>query len=55
MYWLGIDIGSISTDLVLVDENSSVAESLYLKTKSRPVEAVKDGLRRLGKNMFRMI
>ena len=39
MYWLGIDIGSISTDLVLVDENSSVAESLYLKTKSRPVEA----------------
>ena len=49
MYWLGIDIGSISTDLVLVDENSSVAESLYLKTKSRPVEAVKDGLRRLGK------
>ena len=49
MYWLGIDIGSIRTDLVLVDENSSVAESLYLKTKSRPVEAVKDGLRRLGK------
>lgn len=49
MYWLGIDIGSISTDLVLVDENSSVVESLYLKTKSRPAEAVKDGLCRMGK------
>ncbi len=48
MYWLGIDIGSISTDLALIDENSSVIKSLYLKTKSRPMEAVKDGLRKLG-------
>lgn len=49
MYWLGIDIGSISTDLVLMDEKLNVAESLYMKTKSRPVEALKDGLKILGK------
>lgn len=50
MYWLGIDIGSISTDLVLADDKASVAEELYLKTKSRPVEAVREGLRKLGKD-----
>ena len=48
MYWMGIDIGSISTDLVLIDESSSVVKSLYLKTRSKPVEAVKEGLRSLG-------
>lgn len=48
MYWMGIDIGSISTDFVLMDDDSSVVESLYLKTKSRPMDVVKDGLRELG-------
>lgn len=48
MYWLGVDIGSISTDLVLIDENCRVREQLYLRTKSRPLEAVKKGLRIFG-------
>lgn len=48
MYWMGIDIGSISTDLVLIDEKRQIKEALYLKTKSRPMEAVKKGLRQLG-------
>lgn len=48
MYWLGIDIGSISTDLVLIDEGSEIKKALYLKTKSRPMDAVRDGLRTLG-------
>ena len=48
MYWLGIDIGSISTDLVLIDDRGDIRQSLYLKTGSRPVEAVKEGLRTLG-------
>jgi len=48
MYWLGIDIGSISTDLVLVNDAGEMTEALYLKTKSRPAEAVKEGLRLLG-------
>jgi len=48
MYWLGIDIGSISTDLVLMNDEGRVKESLYLKTAGRPVQAVKQGLRKLG-------
>lgn len=50
MYWLGIDIGSISTDIVLVDNKGELVETLYLKTGSRPVEAVKQGLIELRKS-----
>lgn len=49
MYWLGIDIGSISTDFVLIDDNFEIKKTLYLKTKSKPVEAIKAGLSVLGR------
>jgi len=42
--YLGIDIGSISTNLVLVDENKNVIAKRYLPTAGRPIEAVKRGL-----------
>jgi len=48
MYWLGIDIGSISTDLVLMDDSSNIKETHYLKTAGRPAEAVIGGLKLLG-------
>ncbi|HZK27890.1 MAG TPA: acyl-CoA dehydratase activase [Thermoclostridium sp.] len=41
MYSLGIDVGSVSTNLVLLDKNNSVIEKLYIRTKGRPLEAVK--------------
>ncbi len=50
MYWLGIDIGSISTDLVLMDDNGTIVETHYLKTAGKPSEAVKEGLWLLSKN-----
>lgn len=49
MYWLGIDIGSISTDLVLTNEDGLIVEKLYLKTGSKPIDAVKEGLRIFGR------
>ncbi|MDD5382507.1 MAG: acyl-CoA dehydratase activase-related protein, partial [Candidatus Margulisbacteria bacterium] len=42
--FLGIDIGSISTNLVLLDENNKVIAKRYLMTAGRPIEAVKQGL-----------
>ncbi len=48
MYWLGIDVGSISTDLVMMSNNGELAESLYLKTGSKPINAIKTGLKTLG-------
>ncbi len=45
--YLGIDVGSISTNLVAVDEDGEVVAREYLRTAGRPLEAVRDGLRRV--------
>lgn len=43
-YSLGIDVGSVSTNLVLIDEDNNVIKKLYLKTGGRPIDAVTKGL-----------
>ena len=42
--WMGIDVGSISTNLALVDRDGRVLAKRYLMTASRPIEAVRQGL-----------
>ncbi len=42
--WLGADIGSVSTDLVLIDDNGAVQSAVYLPTRGRPVEVLLEGL-----------
>ena len=46
--YLGVDIGSISTNLVVIDEDCNVLAKRYLMTAGRPIEAVKQGLREIG-------
>ncbi len=46
--FLGIDVGSVSTDLVLTDERGNLADSRYLRTKGRPAETLQEGLEQLG-------
>ncbi|MCI8645982.1 MAG: 2-hydroxyglutaryl-CoA dehydratase [Firmicutes bacterium] len=48
MYYLGIDVGSISTDLAVIDEKGTIQRQLYLKTKGRPLDAIRRGLGILG-------
>ncbi|MEI6101027.1 MAG: acyl-CoA dehydratase activase [Eubacteriales bacterium] len=48
MYYLGLDIGSVSTDFVLLDMELNVADELYLKTNGSPVEAIRRGLELWG-------
>lgn len=48
MYYLGIDVGSVSTDFVMTDENGLILDQLYLKTGGNPIGAVTDGLRLFG-------
>ncbi|MBI6871444.1 acyl-CoA dehydratase activase [Clostridium aciditolerans] len=45
MYYMGVDVGSVSTDIVLVDNNMNVVESLYLRTKGRPINAIQEGFK----------
>ena len=53
--WLGIDVGSTSTNLVIIGDDREVIDYLYLRTAGRPVEAVEEGLnilkKRYGKNL----
>ncbi|MBF0480051.1 MAG: CoA protein activase [Desulfovibrionaceae bacterium] len=46
--YLGIDVGSISTNLAVIDEGGELLASRYLRTNSRPIEAVKQGLAEIG-------
>jgi predicted CoA-substrate-specific enzyme activase len=46
--YLGVDVGSVSTNLVLLDEGGQVAASVYLRTQGQPIRAVQEGLRELG-------
>lgn len=43
--YLGIDIGSISTNLAVIDENGNLLSKSYLMTAGRPIDAVKQGMR----------
>ncbi|MBN1436991.1 MAG: hypothetical protein JW936_07940 [Sedimentisphaerales bacterium] len=42
--YVGIDVGSISTNVVVMDQHQNVLSKAYLMTASRPLEAVKRGL-----------
>jgi predicted CoA-substrate-specific enzyme activase len=46
--YLGVDVGSVSTNLVLMDESKEVAASVYLRTMGQPIRAVQEGLKQLG-------
>ena len=46
--YLGVDVGSISTNVVVIDEQGRVLSKRYLMTAGRPLEAVKQGLREVG-------
>jgi predicted CoA-substrate-specific enzyme activase len=42
--YLGIDIGSVSTNLVVLDEAGDVIKEIYTQTRGRPIEVVAEGL-----------
>jgi predicted CoA-substrate-specific enzyme activase len=42
--YIGIDIGSVSTNVVVMDERGALVQDIYLRTAGRPIEAVQQGL-----------
>jgi predicted CoA-substrate-specific enzyme activase len=44
MVYLGLDVGSVSTNLVLLDTDGSVVFNCYLKTAGNPVRAIQTAL-----------
>lgn len=45
--YLGIDVGSITTKLVLIDEKNQVLFSIYRRTEGNPIRAIQNGLKEL--------
>jgi len=41
---LGVDVGSVSTNFVVLNENARVLETLYIRTKGQPIKTIKEGL-----------
>ncbi len=46
--YLGVDVGSVSTNVVVIDRNMHILSKRYLSTAGRPIEAVKQGLAEVG-------
>jgi len=46
--YLGIDVGSVSTNIVLLDEKEQIIRALYLRTHGQPIEIVKAGLKQIS-------
>lgn len=38
--YLGIDIGSVSTNLVMIDQDGNILKEIYTRTEGRPIEVV---------------
>ncbi len=53
--YLGVDVGSISTNLVIIDEEKRLIAKRYLMTEGRPLEAVKRGLFEIGEEVGNLV
>lgn len=49
--YIGVDVGSISTNVVVLDAQGNVLSKAYLMTAGRPLEAIKEGLRMAGQEV----
>lgn len=45
--YLGIDVGSVSTNIAILDQSGGVIDTLYIRTQGRPINAVQKGLRQI--------
>lgn len=44
-YYLGIDLGSVSTNLVAINQNDEIVYKSYLRTKGQPIKTLQEALR----------
>ena len=45
--FLGVDVGSVSTDFALIDKNCDVLAGVYLPTRGQPITVMEEGLAKL--------
>jgi len=53
--YLGIDVGSVSTNLVVLSEDGKVVKEIYTQTKARPIEVVGEKLKEIDRDIGKKI
>jgi predicted CoA-substrate-specific enzyme activase len=49
--FLGVDVGSVSTNVVALNGEGEVLTSVYLRTMGQPIKAVQEGMRAVGEQL----
>jgi predicted CoA-substrate-specific enzyme activase len=49
--YLGVDVGSVSTNLALIDDEGKVIREIYLRTQARPIDVVHSGLQEIARDV----
>jgi predicted CoA-substrate-specific enzyme activase len=49
--YLGIDVGSVTTKMTVLDENEELVTHVYLPTQGKPIEMVQQGLRQIKQQL----
>lgn len=49
--YLGVDIGSVSSNFVLLDNRGHMKSKVYLRTQGNPIQAVKEGFAAVSKTL----
>lgn len=49
--YLGVDVGSVSTNIVLMDENQRIIKKIYINTQGKPIDAIQRGLKKIKANV----
>jgi len=49
--YLGIDVGSVTTKLAVLDESNELVTDLYLLTQGKPIEMVQQGLKQIRQQL----
>ena len=46
--YLGVDVGSITTKLVVLSEGDQLLAKSYIRNSGRPIEAIQQGMAKAG-------
>jgi predicted CoA-substrate-specific enzyme activase len=49
--YIGIDVGAVSTNIAVLNENKELLATKYLMTEGNPIESVRKGLREVGQEI----
>lgn len=49
--FLGVDVGSVSTKMVLFNQDNDVIVDLYLRTQGQPIKIIQEGLKQIEKEI----